>query len=85
MGCQDNDGLLSDNIRKSSHANSQTITVEEAKRQAIGFVNNLAMSTRSDAEKEIGDVYVWRKDQIYRMRVFHYERDCILSSIQSGS
>ena len=67
VGCQDNDGLLSDNIRKSSHANSQTITVEEAKRQAIGFVNNLAMSTRSDAEKEIGDVYVWRKDQIYRM------------------
>lgn len=67
MGCHDNDDLLSAYKRELSKTYSQTITVEEAKKQAEDFINDIIAQTRSNITKEIGDIYAWRKDQLYTL------------------
>ena len=67
MCCQDVDDQFHYERSRLLKPSSRTITSAEAQKQAALFINDMITLTRSDVNIEVGDVYAWRKDQLYPM------------------
>ena len=65
VACHDMDDYQPQDDSSQAKARMKTITVEEAKKQALMFVDNLGIQTRSLLNKEVGDVYVWNREDIF--------------------
>lgn len=65
VACHDMDDYQPQDDSSQAKARMKTITVEEAKKQALMFVDNLGIQTRSLLNKEVGEVFAWRYGDIF--------------------